>query len=290
MTTNTLAIRVMRADGSGAALVADARGLGWLALLLGLNLAAVTAVFALEDRFWPWCRRMETMTPGWCFVLAQAAVLGFVTVVAIRGKWVAVAYGLLSATLLGYAYCFAGRWNIASFRDLESSQLVFRSVVLGLVTVAAVVLGMCIRLMLRQRLRMAEAIPHERRMQHSVRDLLFLMAVFAVGLGSINLFLDHFDREMQIWQIVVAVAVTFPAVLPWLWGATQRRLTAASISAIVLASLALIGIKSFVIYGMTGQELSEVILQAEYRAAAFTFAGILNGLLLRVAGFSWGQD
>jgi hypothetical protein len=260
-----------------------------LLLLLLINLLAVAACFPLENLVLPWRARMDTSTPGWCFVLAQAAAIGFAAALSIRGGPAAVVRTLLAATLLGYAYALAGQWLLDPRRALQMAHLIFRAVQLGLVSVAAMAVGITARLMFRHRLTLSDDPEPLRRAapQFHLGELMFLVVVFAIGLGLVNLFFDHFDRETQLVDLVLAIVRSLPAALPWLWGALQRRLSPAALAAIVGSALALMVLKATIEYALTGDDFSALLKLTGPRAAAYAAAATLNGLLLRGLGFHW---
>ena len=258
-----------------------------LLLLLALNLAAVAASFSIENLLLPWQSRMDATTPGWCFVLAQASVIGVVAALAIRGGWLAVIEALLAATLLGYAYVLAGSSLIDPRRAIQHAHLIFRAVELGMVVVVAMAGGIAARLMLHQRLTLDGRSTGRASRQYHVGELLFLMAVFAVGLGLVNLFFDHVDRETQLADIVLAVARAFPAALPWLWGVTQPKLSPAALATIIAITIAVMLLKMTIAYTLTGDELTAILMQAGRRASAYAAGAMLNGLALRGLGFRW---
>jgi hypothetical protein len=291
--------RMLRAGlpvGDAQSLYANAAVQSRLLLLLAINLAAVAASFSIENLLLPWQSRMDATTPGWCFVLAQASTIGLVAALAIRGGWLAVVEAILAATLLGYAYVLAGSSLIDPRRAIQQAHLIFRAVELGMIVVAAMACGIGARLMLHQRLLVGsntDAIEHGwgsqqcHRRQYHVGELLFLMAVFAVGLGLVNLFFDHFDRETQLAEIVLAVLRAFPAALPWLWGVTQPKLSPAALAAIVAITIAVMLLKVTIAYTLTGDELTAILMLAVRRAAAYAAGATLNGLALRGLGFRW---
>src|SRR5689334_7849311 len=152
MSANSFALRAEGAAGCARGLYPDGRQQLLFAAFAALNLGAVATAFPIEDMILPWRVRMDATTVGWCFVLAEAGVLGFVAALAVRGGWMAVIQGLMAATLVGYTYAFAGASLIDERRALQHSQLIFRAVELGLVSVAALAVGVGVRLVLRQRL------------------------------------------------------------------------------------------------------------------------------------------
>ena len=116
---------------------------------------------------------------------------------------------------------------------------------------------------------------------------MFLVVVFAIGLGFVNLFFDHFDRESQILEVTLAVARTLPATLPWLWGVTQRRLSLAALLVIVAISLIVMLVKMGILYSLATNDLWTIFEQSGRRAVAYAVAGTASGLVLRGLGFQW---
>jgi hypothetical protein len=198
-----------------------------------------------------------------------------------------VVQSLLAATLLGYAYMLAGAWLIDQRRTIQYAHLVFRAVELGMVGVAAMAAGIGTRLVLRQRLALCGEVPQRVGRQYHLGELMFLIVVFAVGLGLVNLFFDHVDRETQLADILLAIARAFPAALPWLWGVMQPKLTIPALAVIVGLTLGLLLVKAAFDYTLTGDELAAILPQVTRRAAAYAAAATLNGLSLRALGFRW---
>jgi len=288
MSANILVLRAGEATGRARSLYPEAPIQGRLALMLLLSLAAVAASFYLENMLLPWRSRMDTTTPGWCFVLAQASSLGLAIAIATRGGSFAVVQALLAATLLGYAYVLSGAMLIDPRRALQYAHLIFRAVEMGLVSVAAMALGIAMKLMLHQQLALSgDAAPKSAR-HFYLGQLMFLIGVLAVGLWLVNLFFDHFDRETQLADIVQAIVRSFPAALPWLWLVLQPRPTLAAIGVVLGNTLVVMAVKVF-IATLTGDELPVILLQATDRAAAYALGAALNGLLLRGLGFRWSQ-
>jgi hypothetical protein len=287
MAAGAMEVRAGACPNSVTEVAGDARIHALLVVALVTNLIAIPAAFAVENMLAPWQVRMEVTTPGWCFMMAQAAVIGFVAALVVRGKVLAVAEGLLAATLLGYAYVLANLWLIEAHRGLQYTHLVFRGVELGMVALAALLVGVATRQILRERLLFAGEQPSGSGRQYGLGDLLFLIAAYSVALALVNLFFNHFHRETQIRDVSVAAVRTLPAALPWVWGVTQRRLSSAALATIVLMTLIVMGVKILVVYAVTGDEIGLVVEQAGRRAAAYAFGGTFNGLLLRGLGFSW---
>jgi len=286
MSANIIALR----PGSATAFLGgypDAPVQVRLAAVMILNLAAVPACFVIENFLLPWQMRMDTTTPGWCFLLAQAGVVGFVAALTIREGVASVVEALLAATLLGYVYVFIGTWMIDPRRAVQSAHLIFRAVELGMVSVAAMAIGATVRLLLRQRLTLFPDGGVTAGRTYGLRELMFLIVVFAVGMELVTLFFDHFDRETQLYDCLLAVVRSLPATLPWLWGVTQRRLSRRALAIIVGATLGLIGLKALLAYALTGGEPAAILEQAVRRGAAYAAGATLNGLLLRGLGFSW---
>src|SRR5262245_41593189 len=153
-------VRAFRAGVPAAAAggPSNAAKVQWrLAIVLVANAVLIAGSFSIEDALAPWRMRMDATTPGWCFGLGGASVVGLVMALAVEGGSLAVAESLLAATLLGYAYFLAGAAFIDPRRGLQLAHLVFRGVELGLVCMAAMTLGIAIRLMFRQRLRFGAA-------------------------------------------------------------------------------------------------------------------------------------
>src|SRR4051794_5242035 len=98
MSANSIALRAEDSAGCARVLYPDGRGQLLLAGFTALSLGAVAIAFPLEDMVLPWQARMDATTPGWCFVLAEAGVLGFVAALAVRAGWMAVIQGLMVAT------------------------------------------------------------------------------------------------------------------------------------------------------------------------------------------------
>jgi hypothetical protein len=289
MSANVHVFRAGISAGGAGSRYPDAPAQLRLAIFLAINLAAVAVCFPIENRLLPWQARMDTTTPGWCVVLSQAGVIGFAIAMTIRGGSAAVAQALLAATLLGYSYALAGERLIDPRRAIQFAHLIFRAVQLGLVAVAAMALGITVRLMLRQRLMLGDELKSDRQAssQYHLGELMFLVVVFAVGLGLVNLFFDHFDRETQLFEIVLAVVRSLPAALPWMWGVMQRRLSMQVVALIVASSIALVVLKAWIAYAFTGDDFSLLLEQAGWRAVAYTAAATFNGLLLRGLGFQW---
>jgi hypothetical protein len=260
-----------------------------MAVFAAANLAVVAASFSIENALWPWQARMDTATPGWCFVLAQAGVLGFVVALAIRGGPLAVTEALLSATLVGYAYVLAGVWLIDPRRSVQLAHLIFRAVQLGLVGVGSMALGITLRMMLGQRVALDSTAPPGAGVkgQYHLGELMFIVVVIAVGLGLANLFVDHFARESQLGEIVLSILRSLPAALPWLWGLLQRRLSWPVLGMIVVSSVLLLLAKSAIAYAWTGEEFGAILELSIRRAVAYAVAATINGLMLRGLGFRW---
>jgi hypothetical protein len=286
MSANLVLLRAGASARGVESLYPDARSHSLLAILLAVNLAVVGAAFAVENTLWPWRVRMDTTTPGWCLVLAQASTLGFVTALALRSGWASVAQGLMAATLVGYAYVLAGAHVVDPRRPLQLTQLIYRALELGMVSVGSLMLGASMRLLLRQELVLS-ADDNRSAPRFGLADLLFLMIVFAVGLGMANLFLDHFDRDAQLFAVVLALVRSLPATLPWLWGVTQRRLSPTALLLIIASSILLLLLKVFFEWSARGELTGEMWQQAGRRAMAYAVAGTANGLALRGMGFRW---
>jgi hypothetical protein len=289
MSANVCLFRAGFPAGGARSLYPDAPAQLRLALIVVMNLAAVAACFFIENLLLPTQVRLDTTTPGWCFVLAQASVLGFVIAMTVRGEPTAVIQSLLVATLIGYAYVFAGLIVLDGHRVVQFAQLVFRAVQLGLVSVAAMALGISLRMILRQRLTLAEVVETEvkRGPQYHLGELMFLTVVFAVGMGFVNLFFNHFQRETQLWEIVLSTLRSLPAALPWLWGVMQKRLSWSVLMLIVASSLVLMVLKTCLEYPLTSDDFSTILERCGRRAVAYAAAATLNGLLLRGLGFHW---
>ena len=258
-----------------------------LIVVLAAGLVGVVGSFWIEDMLLPWYARMDATTPGWSFVLSEASVLGCIVALAVRARSAAIVQALLAATLVGYTYVFAGAALIDPRRSVQSAHLIFRAVELGLVSVAAMIVGSCLRLLLRQRLALAAGERRDAAPQYGVGDLMFLTVVFAMGMWLVNLFFDHFDRNAQLTDVVLAVVRALPAALPWLWGLTQPRLSPGAILAIIATSLLVWAVKAGLEYHGSGEELWLVIYQTGVRAAAFASGASFSGLLLRGLGFRW---
>ncbi len=270
-----------------------------LAIVLITNMGLVAASFAIEDTLTPWRMRMDSTTPGWCFALAGASAVGMITALCVSGGWLAVAESLLAATLLGYAYFFTGAVLIDIGRMLQYAHLVFRGVELGMVSMAAMTLGIMLRLVLRQRLTLespaartcpAARISSEARrgaIQYRLGELMFLVVVCAAGLGLVNIFFDHYRRETQLADILFSVVRAFPAALPWLWGVTRPKLASVELALIVGVSIGVMLVKAAMSAMATSDEFGDVLLLAGQRAAAYATAATINGLLLRALGLRW---
>ncbi|MBW8883402.1 MAG: hypothetical protein JF612_01210 [Planctomycetia bacterium] len=258
-----------------------------LAVLLVANMVMVAAAFSVENALMPWRIRMDATTPGWCFVLAEASAVGVVSALVIEGGWLAVAESLLFATLLGYAYFLAGAALIDPRRGLQLAHLVFRGVELGMVCVAGMMLGVVVRLIFRRRLSFVCRPDHRTVAQYQLGELMFLVVVFALGLGLINLFFDHFDRETQLAEILLAIVRAFPAALPWLWGVARPKLTLLDLAVIVGGTVFLMILKAVISYSISGDAFADVLLLAGQRAAAYATSATINGMLLRSLGFRW---
>jgi hypothetical protein len=284
---STLAIRLRGLNHAGWMNLSypDARDQALLAVFVLVNLGAAAIAFPLEGILSLGTVRIDASTPGWCFVLAQAGVLGFVAALTFRGAWMATVQGLMAATLLGYAYVYTGQWWIDERRILDYSHLVYRGLEIGMVSFAALILGVGVRLIVQQRMLLQEEHDAGRASQYSVRDLLFLMAVFAVGMGFVNLFFNHSLREEQLLEVGWAVLQTLPAAVPWLWVTVRRRLPLGSALAILAASLLLIGANAVVGALSTTAQIADVVKVAALSGAAFAVAGAVNGLVLRWLGF-----
>jgi hypothetical protein len=283
-------VRVFRAGIPAAAAGSLSReaSVHWrLAILLATNVLLVATSFSIENALTPWQARMDATTPGWCFVLGAASAIGMIIALAVEGGWLAVVEGLLAATLLGYAYFLAGASLIDPRRAVQLAHLMFRGVELGFVCAAAMMLGVAIRLLFHQRLTLARQPARRVAAQYQLRELMFLIVVFAVGLGPVNLFFDHFDRETQLADILLSVVRAFPASLPWLWGVARPKLKALDLAIIVGGSAGLMLIKALIFYGTTGDDFGGLLLLAGQRAAAYATAATMNGLLLRGLGLRW---
>lgn len=258
-----------------------------LAIVLVTNVVLIAGSFSVEDTLAPWRTRMDATTPGWCFVLGCAASVGIVTALAVEGGWLAVAESLLMATLLGYAYFLTGTALIDMRRTLQSAHLVFRGVELGMVCMAAMMIGVALRVVLRQRLSFAWQSARRAATQYQLGELMFLVVVFSAGLALVNLFFDHFDRETQLADILLAVVRAFPAALPWVWGTTRPKLALIHLAIIVGGSFGVMILKAAIFYAVSGEAFGDVFLLAGQRAAAYATSATINGLLLRGLGFRW---
>jgi hypothetical protein len=272
---------------AGAGLYPDAAGQWRLLVVLAASLAGVGGSFWLENQLLPWHSRMDATTPGWSFVLSQASAFGFIAAIALRTKSAAVLQSLVGATLLGYAYVFAGASLIDPRRAVQFAHLIFRAVELGLVAVAAMIVGASLRLLLRQRLALTRSNHRTAAPQYGVGDLMFLTIVFAVGMWLVNLFFDHFDRESQLSEILLAVVRALPAVLPWVWCLSQPRLTPAAAGAVFAWSLVVWGLKAAFDFHATEETVGVVIYLTGLRAAAYAVGALGMALLLRGLGFRW---
>jgi len=257
----------------------------WLVLAGGL--VGIAASFWLENWLLPWQLRMDRTTPGWAFVLSQASVFGFVSAMAIRGRSASIAQALLAATLIGYAYVIAGSLLIDPRRTVQYAHLIVRAVELGLVSVAAMIVGASVRLLARQRLALSSDEPETHHAQFSLGDLMFLTLVFAIGVWLVNLFFDHFEREVQLGDVLLSIVRALPAALPWLWGVTQPRLSLKAALAIVGSSAALWAIKTICEYETMSTELPLTMALVAARSVAYAAGASAIGLLLRALGFRW---
>jgi hypothetical protein len=283
-------VRVFRAGfpATAAGSLSQQARIQWcLAIVLIANVGLVAASFAIEDALTPWRMRMDSTTPGWCFALAGASAVGLVTALMASGGWLAVVESLLAATLLGYAYFFTGAVLIDMGRTLQHAHLVFRGVELGMVSMAAMMLGITLRLVLRQRLTFDCGAARRGAAQYQLGELMFLTVVFAAGLGLVNVFFDHYRRETQLADILFSVVRAFPAALPWLWGVTRPKLAALELALIVGGSIGVMMIKAAISAATTSDEFGDVLLLAGQRAAAYATSATINGLLLRSLGLRW---
>jgi hypothetical protein len=258
-----------------------------LLVVLAACIAGVAGSFSLENLLVPWRARMDSTTPGWTFVLSLATVFGFVAALAVQARSAAVVHALFAATLIGYAYVIAGATMIDPRRAVQLAHLTFRAVELGLVSVAAMIVGECVRLLLRQRLALFGDLGGEGATQYGVADLLFLTLVFAVGTWLMNLFFDHFRRDQQLHQVLLAIVRALPAALPWLWGLTQKRLSPRALVAIVGVTIGVWLVKAAFEYEATGEEVGYVLYHTLVRAVAYAVGATACGLLLRGLGFRW---
>lgn len=258
-----------------------------LALVLLASLVGIAASFWLENILLPWKSRMDRTTPGWAFVLSQASVFGFVAALSIRGRSAAIAQALLAATLIGYAYVIAGSLLIDQRRTVQYAHLIVRGVELGLVSVAAMIVGASVRLLACQRLALHGEDAEKHAAQFSLGDLMFLTLVFAIGVWSVNLFFDHYDREAQLGDVLLSVVRALPAALPWLWGVTQPRLSKKAVLVIVASSAALWAIKTICEYETLADQLPLVMVQVGVRSVAYAAGATATALLLRSLGFRW---
>jgi hypothetical protein len=257
----------------------------WLVLLAGLM--GIAASFWFENLLLPWKSRMDRTTPGWAFVLSQASVFGFVSALTFRGRSASIAQALLAATLIGYAYVIAGSALIDPRRSVQYAHLIVRAVELGLVSVAAMIVGATIRLLARQRFALHGDDAQRHAAQFSLGDLMFLTLVFAIGVWLVNLFFDHFEREAQLGDVLLSVVRALPAALPWLWGVTQPRLSYKAVLGIVASSAILWAIKTVCEYETMADELLPVMVQVGVRSVANAAGASATGLLLRGLGFRW---
>lgn len=289
MSANVRRFRAGLPAGGARSLYPDAQAQLRLAAIVVINLTAVAACFFVENLLLFSRARLDSTTPGWCFILAQAGVLGFVIAMTVCKEPTAVVQSLLAATLIGYAYALAGAALRELGRVILFAPLIYRAVQLGLVAVAAMALGISLRLVLGQRLQLAEAEGQggKRGAQYHLGELMFLTVVFAIALGFANLFFNHYQREQQLWEIVLSTLRSLPAALPWLWGVMQRRLSWSTLVFIVAGSVALMFLKAGIDYTLTDDDFSTILEQAGRRAAAYAAAATLNGLLLRGLGFQW---
>jgi len=289
MSANVRMFRAVLGAGGAGSLYPDAPAQLRLVAIVVINLAAVALCFFIETQVLPPQPRLDATTPGWCFVLAQAGVLGVVIAMSVRGGPTAVVQSLLAATLIAYAYVLAGVLLLDPRRLVQLAQLIFRAVELGLVSVVAMALGITLRLVFCQRLTLESAAAPEskRAAQYHLGELMFVMVVFGVVLGLLNLFFNHFQRETQLWEVVLSTLRSLPAALPWLWGVMQKRLSWPVLMLIVASSVAFMVLKASIEYPVTSDEFGAILERSGRRAAAYAAAATFNGLLLRGFGFRW---
>jgi hypothetical protein len=273
--------------GSAGPLYPDGPAHARILIILAANLALVAAAFYSENQLWPWQARMDLRTPGLGLMLAQTVVLGFAVGLATRAGWLAMMLGLLAATLLGYAFFYSGMWLIDPRRALEIAFLISRAVEVGIVGTSMLILGVAVRLVLRQRLALESEPSAEATPQYQLRELMFLIAACALGLGLSNLFAYDFERELQVFALVDSLARAAPAALPWLWLVTQPRVTLRAIVWVIVISVVLAGMKIVLDHALTREEAYEILCDARLRAAALTGGAVFNGVLLRALGFRW---
>ena len=287
MSTLLSALRIAPSDRRILVAYPDAAVQWRLIVVLLAGLLGIVASFWLENMLLPWKARMYRTTPGWAFVLSQASVFGFVAALTIRGRSTALAQALLAATLIGYAYVFAGAGSVDPRRAVQHAHLIVRAVELGLVSVAAMIVGASVRLLAAQRIALFDDHAEKHPPQFSLSDLMFLTLVFALGVWLVNLFFDHFDRETQLGDVLASVIRALPAALPWLWGVTQRKLSLSAVLFIVSSSVALWLIKVLCEFATLGEDFRLVMGQVAVRAVAYAAGATATGLLLRGLGFRW---
>src|SRR4051812_30394625 len=100
MSANVPVFRAGGPAGCAKGIYLDAGAKMRRAAVVAITLAAAALSFSFEALLVPWQARMESATPGWCFVLAQAGALGFITAMIVRGGATAVVQSLLIATLI----------------------------------------------------------------------------------------------------------------------------------------------------------------------------------------------
>lgn len=292
MSANLRLFRAGLPAGVARGLYPDAPAQLRLAAIVAINLAAIAICFYLETLLIPRQPRLDATTPGWCFVLAQAGVLGFVVAMSVRAGPTAVVQSLLVATLIGYVYVFAGVLVLDARRLVQLAQLVFRAVELGLVSAVAMALGITLRLVLGQCLSLNQ--PRKTQDKHTAQyhldELLFVTVVFGIIMGLLNMFFNHFRREAQLWEVGLSTLRSLPAALPWLWGVMQKRLSWPKLILIVASSVGFMVLKACIEYPVACDDFGVILERSGRRAAAFAAAATLNGLLLRGFGFQWGHD
>ena len=260
-------------------------------LLVAGNVFVVALSGWLQDFFLAHSGGPSPATPRWWFTLAQATCLGFVLTTAVPDWRSATAQAILAGVILGYTYAIVGAAIIDERLAQERIDLVFQSLELGCVCACGMAAGAMTRFVGRWQLTCAEDQQGQAGQvplpQHSLADLLALIAVLCVGLSLFQLFLDDDMRDAQVARIATTVAMATPAALVWLWGVSQDRLSAGLAMLILGSALGLLAILALTEYALTTGELTAILEHAGQRTAALTFAATVNGLALRGLGFAW---
>ena len=287
MTATAIQPPITHSNECAQTLFRDLQSQVCLGLFMAVNVVLVWASFRIESIFLPWQTRLDVTTPGWCFALGQAGVVGAAVALSYRRNATLVVHALLVATLVAYAYALAGLWQGEPRSTLQYSRLLLRAVDLGVLSVAGLILGVTVRVLFGERIVAGDQAIDSARRQYGVRGLIFLMFVCGISLGVVNVFFDHADRNAQLAEAANAIVRALPASLPWFWGVMQKRLSVRALILIVVSSLALWYAKAIITYVTTHGPWTEIIEQTGQRAAAYAIAGAINGSLLRGLGFGW---